>query len=431
MAGPVASQVMTASCANCGGVVALTLAGPAVSCQYCNSAQPLESQLLARLQSMRARLANRKGQERQFTGKLIEEVDLAVTMAVQVLITTWLLFGGWALGFALIDHDLGLLGLARGPPSALGLEAQWWTLFGLAVGLPLSLGLWGIALFRLRGLSAEALPLPPAYPGARPRCRCCGAELPAGTALRRCQYCQTDSMVVGEHYRRAELNLDRALDAIAKTFERSLETELRGANRAMMISVFTPILLLVVGPLVGVFIGVSMPGLWPLAAAALIFCVVGLFLPTRRKLPKIEPLSCVALGTKLSVVGSHPRQVNGQLLLPIQNQFPRVYNIIGDADGSFEMTMYLETDAVGSKPTVHRLTAGGKALDPGEESRLEMVELWLPGISTNEGVRVETVCVLRQRKAGFRLWRGGRATAGAVPTWTAGRMKERPLFSLL
>ncbi|MBW2529116.1 MAG: hypothetical protein JRI23_33370 [Deltaproteobacteria bacterium] len=45
------------------------------------------------------------------------------------------------------------------------------------------------------------------------------------------------------------------------------------------------------------------------------------------------------------------------------------------------------------------------------------------------GVRAETVQLLRHGEGGFRLWRGDEPPApGATPSWTANRMKDRPLI---
>lgn len=421
------SEALTAGCTQCGGNVALTLAGPEPTCRFCGNPDPLEASVRSRLQTMRARLAHRAGRQRQLTGQLISSAGSATFGSVAILVTCWLLFGGMAFGFAAFSHDLDFVTFAAGPPPEAELSGEWWLLFALAVGLPLSVGFWALSIFRLRGLKADALPLPPAYPGARPRCRCCGAELPPGTALRRCRYCQADNIVVGSRYRRSELDLDRALDGVAKSFERSLESRLSTAGTTMMVSAFTPMVLMLVAPVAGLIAGVTMPELWPVAAGCAVFAVIALILPATRRLPKIEPLSYVAVDTELSVGGS-TQQVNAQLFVPTREGLRRVYSIIGDERRSFELSMYVKPEPGGDPIVVHKLTAGGQPLDASEQDRLEPVELWLPGRSRSEGVRVEQVHLVRHRKSGFRLWQGDRPTPGTAPTWTANRMKDRPII---
>ena len=234
-------------------------------------------------------------------------------------------------------------------------------------------------------------------------------------------------MVAGERYRKSELDLDRALDRIAKGFERSLEARVNAAGTTATTSAMLPILLLLVAPVGGLIAGVTMPQLWPVAGGFAVFGVLGLLLPFARSVPKIEPLSCVTLDTKLSVGGS-TQQVNAQLFLPVQGQPRRVYSVIGDEWRSFEKTMYVKSEAEGDPIVVHRLEAGGQPFDAAEQPRLERVELWLPGGSTSEGVRVEQVHLLRHGKGGFRLWQGDPPAVGAAPTWTANRMKDGPVI---
>lgn len=426
MSSATASSTLTADCTQCGGSVPIALAGPEPSCRYCGNPDPFEPGIRSRLQSMRARLGHRAAKQRQLTGELVATAGYASFAHVSILITCWLLFGGMAFGFAVYGHGIDFVTFASGPPPEAELSGEWWTLFALAVAFPLSLGMWGLMMFRLRGLSAEALP--PAYPGAPPRCRCCGADLPAGTALRRCVYCQADNMVTGERYRRSVLDLDRALDRTAKGFSRSLERRLSAAGTAAMVSAMAPIALLLVVPVAGLIAGVTMPELWPIAAGCAVFGLVGLLLPWFRRVPKIEPLTCVALETKLNV-GSTIQQVNGQLHVPMDGRPPRIYSLIGDQSRTFERTMYVDEEGERrDRIVVHELVPGGQPLAEAEQPRLIRAELWQPGSSMSEGVDVQTVYLVRHRKGGFRLWQGEPPTVGQPPQWTANRMKDRPII---
>ena len=51
--------------------------------------------------------------------------------------------------------------------------------------------------------SRFALPNPPLVVDGNPSCRLCGAELPAGGALRECSYCRGHSLVIANKYQRS------------------------------------------------------------------------------------------------------------------------------------------------------------------------------------------------------------------------------------
>jgi hypothetical protein len=88
----------------------------------------------------------------------------------------------------------------------------------------------------------------------------------------------------------------------------------------------------------------------------------------------------------------------------------------------------VKAEGDGDRIVVHRLQAGGQPLDAAEEARLEQVELWRPGGSVSEGVRVEQVHLLRHGKGGFRAWQGEPPAVGTAPTWMANRMGDRPII---
>ncbi len=92
-------------------------------------------------------MAQRASRQRHLTGQVVSQAGNAFSAGTAVLITCWLLFGGMALGIAVWGHDMPFMEFAKGPPPDKELAGEWWVLFGLGVGFPLSLGLWGVSIF--------------------------------------------------------------------------------------------------------------------------------------------------------------------------------------------------------------------------------------------------------------------------------------------
>jgi hypothetical protein len=422
------SQTLMASCIECGANVPIALAGPEPGCPSCDTADPLEPKIRARVQTMRAQLENRASKQRELTGRLIDDASTMSEMSFMVLVSMWLLMGGMALGFAYYtSEEIGLLALAEGPPPRLDLAGPWWALFSLALCLPLAIGWRAATLYRLRGLVSDALPMEPAYPGSPPRCRNCGGDLPEGAALRRCRYCSSNTIVAGECYSRSQRDLNRALDGIASRFERTLDIRLRSIQRSMIFSGLAPVIPLIVGPIFGLLTGVVAPMLWPLTGASVLFAMVAMLLLRSRQLPRIEPLCCLSLGTKLRVGGISTLKVTGQMFIPVQGEPQRVYSILGSGKDFDELILYVKPEPGPDWKTVHELKAGGEPLNAADMDRLEQVQLWVPGEGEDGEVRVEQVHLLSRGKSSLRVWRGERPDIGQAPIWTASRIKDPPM----
>ncbi len=138
----------------------------------------------------------------------------------------------------------------------------------------------GRLYLRLKGLRAQALPLP-----TRLSRRAGRVAAAAAASSRPAQpFGGADSATRtprggGENYRKSELDLDRSVDRIAAEFDRSLEARVKSADRMMSISVFTPIALLLIAPVGGLLAGVTKPELWPIAGGLAVFAAIGLVLP--------------------------------------------------------------------------------------------------------------------------------------------------------
>jgi hypothetical protein len=66
--------------------------------------------------------------------------------------------------------------------------------------------------------------LAPVEPGGTARCRLCGADLPEKGILRRCEYCRTDSVVIGDHLAEAERMTKKAIQQAQTAVSQGTET---------------------------------------------------------------------------------------------------------------------------------------------------------------------------------------------------------------
>jgi len=319
-----------------------------------------------RLDAMRAQLSSRDATSRQLTTKALVEGDSLHGVGLITIVICWALFGGVGL-YLSVDHDVPLGRFVRsGEPAT-----RWWLLWSIAVGLSTSLALLEAGVARIRGLGAEALPAPPIAEGKPPRCRYCAAELPPGTALRRCGHCQSDNLVITGHYLRAERNLDRALDAIVQRFDTNLQKRIDRGNSFAMFGGVAPFFLLFIGAAIGL-ITPGDPRLWLVPAATTLLAVTMAVVARLRRLP-VEALELLGLGQEVYVRGepNPSRIVSGQLMLgtgPVSllGATPEESNLAvatSRADGAYRVTVY-------------RVKPGKGGVDEREREQVVPVELW-------------------------------------------------------
>jgi hypothetical protein len=420
-----ASQSLVGNCRSCGGEVPLTLAGPLPTCRYCNSTEPLTPELGARLATLRARLDERSAQQRHLTGKWVDAVTSVQGTSLVIWITMWVLFGGPALGLGL-DHDVPFLEFFAGEAGNNDLAANWWMLLSVASGLPLSIFFFALSLYWLRSMGLAALPLAPAQAGAPPRCRACAAALPDGTSLRRCNYCSTDNLVVGEHYQKRELDLDRALRRTSQGFGRSLAGRVAIAEKAAMFGAMLPVGLLLFVPVFGMVLQVTVPVLWVLPPALWVLALLGVLLASTRKLPNVEPIDCLTLESDVTVGGT-PMKVSAQLLLGASGTTRRVLSFFGTNHRSLELMGHVDHSGKRWKHSLWDVRASGAPLEQARLAHLESAELRQPGSTMKDGVKTEQVRLIAE-DGSYRLWLADTATPGAPPTWTLTRRKQSPLI---
>ena len=362
------TTLQIASCRSCGAPQTLTLATAARPCDHCGDPSPLPTDIRARLDRLRASLASRDETTRQLTASSLVEGDSLHGVGLITIVICWALFGGLAL-YLSFDHDVPLVRFLTGGEPA----TQWWLLWSFVLGVALSLGLLETAVARVRGLAVEALPAPPLVVGAPPRCRGCGAELQAAGALRRCSYCRTDNLVITGRYLKAHKSAERAIDDMARAFDRNLRSRIEAGDRVAMAGGVIPFFLLFVGPAVGL----ALPGqarLWIVPGVAIGLAVVAALVARLRRLP-IEPLELLTLGQKVYVrEHSNPnRKVCAQLVGPIGT-----VSILGHSLDDAQLAVATSRRHGDLQVVVYQVTRPQHDLAHGEREQLVAAEIWEP-----------------------------------------------------
>ncbi len=283
---------LVATCGSCGAPQPLTLAAPLGACEHCGEPEPIGPALRARLDQMRAKLAQRDQSPRQLTSAVLVAGDSLHGAGIITIVVCWLLFGGVAL-YISFSHDVAFSEFIRGgkPPQ------QWWLLWSMVFGIALSVLLLEFGVARVRGLSAEALPSPPIHEGAPPRCRYCAADLQPGRGLRRCGSCHADNLVIGTRYLRAENDLDRALDRLEKQFDQDLKARIDTGGTIAMSGGLAPFFILFGGPVIGLFTP-GKPVLWLIPGVTVLLAAAMALFARRRRLP-VEAIELLSIGDRV------------------------------------------------------------------------------------------------------------------------------------
>jgi hypothetical protein len=389
---------LIATCTTCGAPQPIALRGPGATapCAHCGAANPLAPEVRQRIDGLRAKLGARDDKPRQLTAKALTAADALHGAGLITIVICWALFGGLAV-YVSLDHDVGLVRfLTEGEPSE-----QWWLLWAFAFGLPLSFALLEGAVGWIHGVTAGALPAPPVAQGREPRCRCCAAELPAGTALRRCTYCDTDNLVVGHRYMKAEQQLDDALDDLERAFDADLKARIDRGDSIAMFGGVAPFFLLFIGPAVGLA-NPGQPVLWVAPAAMVVIAGVLTLWARWRRLP-VNPLELLTLGQKVYIREpvSGGRSVGAQLMLP---EGPVSLLDSTPEDAQYAVATHRRGDDL--EVIVYRVKPGKRPLSDQDRARLTTVELR----EHNRGTpRIRRLGLLREGPA-WHTYDGNEAT---------------------
>ena len=309
---------LVSTCQSCGGSIPVVLGRPNPACPYCGQTGSLSPAVEKKIRYLGEKLKARSAREDQFVAKQVKLIrSNPISLIVPILIL-WVFIGGWILFAFKPPPEIGFRSFlfeARAPVEDFDkVTASWWLYWFVALGVSLTVALKGAAQLNLRRLVDFILPIQPVSPERSPRCRRCGAELPVGGAVRRCQFCQSDHIVLGERYQRMEKSLDLALDQMEKSLDHTLAVKGRRAERVFSFSGFVPIIVPVLGLPVGLFLGGTRPLLWFIPGLLLLAGVILYIMAGRLKVPDTpRSLEDLALGDTIIVDQKTSYQVVGQL----------------------------------------------------------------------------------------------------------------------
>ncbi len=297
---------LTVKCVHCGGAVPVVISRPALHCPSCGHARPFPETLAAAVERLMDKLRRTPAREQQLVGRqarLGRSYSPAFFLTAMVIL--WVLVGGIVALTIPLPQDISLGSFLFQPRTAAGdfdtAVAKWWSLWSIFTAMTFSFALYARAVLKIRKLVTFALPQTPAAPGRPPRCRCCGADLPAGTAaLRRCEFCGVDHILQGSHYQEADARLEDALARMEKSLDVTLATRNRRAQRAVALAGILPVITGVLMPL-GLFWGATRPVLWLVPFLLLAGGVLLMVLAYRHAVPAVRAIDDIVPGDTVSV----------------------------------------------------------------------------------------------------------------------------------
>jgi len=212
-------------CQSCGGAMDVHLgSADRVKCRYCGETQGIPGKVTDALKRVSHLIADLPAAHRQFQEKTLRRfVTDGGKYRRTLLGVGWGTAGVWLL-FALVEIISTLAG-----EKSRGINV---TFVGVLIALAVLSVVSGYVLaYFIKGVAGTfTLPmraLAPAVPGSPARCRLCGAGLPEEGIVRRCTYCKTDSVVVGEGLAAAERAAIDALKQARNSVRQSTETAAR------------------------------------------------------------------------------------------------------------------------------------------------------------------------------------------------------------
>lgn len=355
---------LTAACVSCGASIALSLESIADPCNHCDHQSPLPTETRESLDRLRARLGASDKATRQLTASSLLKGDNLHGVGYITIIVCWLFFGGIGL-YVCLDHEVPLLEfLLQGQPAS-----QWWLLWSIALGLPLSIGLLETSVASVRALTFKALPVPPLSQGSLARCRCCGAELPPAGVLRRCWHCHSDNLVITGRYLAAQNNAERAVAEMAAAMEQNLASRIDAGGTLAMVGGLLPFALLFIGPA----LGLVLPGqalYWVMPLAAMLFAIVAAVIAARLRLP-VESLELMTLGQRVCIEPENRRRVCAQLIKDCGS-----IHLLGHKLKLADFAIETHRTEGRLEVTVYDVTPLATELAPTDRPRLTASEIW-------------------------------------------------------
>ena len=219
------AQLEGVVCQSCGGSIDLQLGSPEQTvCSFCGDTQSLPGKIKEALKRLSVVIAELPAAHRQFQDKTLRRfVEEGRKHRCTLLGVGWGTAALW-LVFALVDF---ISDITRKQSKGIDLVSLG-VFIGLAVLSIVTAVLLSVFIRWITGrFSFPMQALAPKEPGGAARCRLCGANLPEKGIIRRCSYCQTDSVVIGYQLAEIEQNAKKALQQAQTAVRQSTETAAR------------------------------------------------------------------------------------------------------------------------------------------------------------------------------------------------------------
>jgi hypothetical protein len=209
-------------CRTCGGSVEVpTGTAEAAVCRFCGDSRGLSDKVKESLARLSSIIRDLPAAHRQFQKDTLRRfMEDGGKHRRTLLGVGWGTAGVWLL-FAAVNV---ISELAREEVKTIDYQ-----FLGVTVGLAvISVATSYLLIYFLRKVSGKfslpMLALAPVEAGGTARCRLCGAELPGTGVVRRCQYCNSDSVVSGLQLAEAERKAQEAVARAQAAVNRSTES---------------------------------------------------------------------------------------------------------------------------------------------------------------------------------------------------------------
>jgi hypothetical protein len=216
------TQLEGVVCQSCGGNVDIQLGSTEqAKCSSCGNTQGLSAKVKEALKRLSAIIADLPAAHRQFQDKTLRRfLEEGRKHRRTLLGVGWGMAAVWLI-FGLVSFISDLAG-----KDSKGVD---FIFLGVTIGLAVLsiVTAYLLAAFIRRITGTFSLPmqaLAPVSAGGPARCRLCGADLPGTGILRRCDYCRTDSVVIGEQLAEAERMAKKAIQQAQTAVRQSTET---------------------------------------------------------------------------------------------------------------------------------------------------------------------------------------------------------------
>lgn len=223
------SKLEAIKCNSCAAPVPAGTGIREFTCVYCGKTDCVNSNLQNRIRRFYELIQQLENAAKQIPTHLKSKIE---RMLGQVKITEWalLITAGWMLFISLfIFYEYFLRAMTDGTVPKLRF------IFGPLLPFEIFIGLILWYFFILRRKKKIRLTFrarPPVLPNGPARCRLCGGDLPDSGVIRRCPYCETDSIVPKDEFAGFEENLLQEIEVVESGISKQLLKKIRACENA-------------------------------------------------------------------------------------------------------------------------------------------------------------------------------------------------------